>query len=805
MTRVALKGLLARRTRSILTALAIVIGVATISAAYTLSDTMRNGADALSTDAYDGTAAAVSARTAFKPSDNGYTEKPTVDASLLRDVRAVPQVGTAIGDVTNLTTKIVDAKGEPVGDGPYFGTGLDTRQPGFQALTPFRLKSGTWAAGPGQVVIDAGTADKEHYSVGDSVRIAAGGAAKRYRISGIATFGSVKSIGTATLAIFDVPTAQRLFHKEGRFDAILVGARDGASAAQVRRAIAASVPAGIQVQTAAAHDRFTLDGLKQFVNIIEIVLLAFAGVALLVGGLTIFNTLSITVAQRTREFGLLRMVGAERRQVLGTVLAEALAVGLAASVLGLVAGLGLAKALNAVFVAVGLDLPQTGTVFATRTIVVSLLVGTLVTVLAGLVPAWRATRVAPVAALRDADPNAGRVRLPGRVIRAVASVVGRPAQLLGGSAGTLARRNAMRNPGRVAVTAAALTIGVALVTAVSVLGQGLKDTTTGSLQKHITATSVVVDKDGWTPIDPQIERAAAATPGVRSATSIRQDGVLAYGQEEGINTLDPAQIGKVFDFDWKQGDKSVLAGLGSNGAVVDEGWAKEHHLSVGDGFHVTSAAGSRLDLEVRGIEKSPVIDALGLGPITISREAGAAAGLKQTRNKLTLVDAPGGSGDAVRRALAGFPEVEVQTTKAYIDDQASSIDSLLAIFNVLLAFAVIVSLFGLVNALVLATFERTREIGMLRAVGMTRRQVRRMVRHESIITALMGAFTGMAIGLGLAALVVAQWGSTGLAFGLPVGPLIAFAVVAVIAGVLAAILPARRAARMDVLTALAYE
>jgi putative ABC transport system permease protein len=805
MIRVALKGLLARRTRSILTALAIVIGVATISAAYTLSDTMRKGADALSSDSYDGTAAAVTARTAFKLSDQSATEAPTVHASLLEQVRAVPQVGAAIGDLTNLTTKIVDAKGEPIGDGPYFGTGLDTHQPGFDRLTPFRLQSGGWAAGPGQVVIDAGTAEKKHYGVGDEVRIAASGPARRYRISGIATFGSVKSIGTATLAIFDVPTAQKVFHKEGRFDAILVGARDGASPAQVRRALAAALPAGVQVRTAAAQDRFTLDGLKQFVNIIEIVLLAFAGVALLVGGFTIFNTLSITVAQRTREFGLLRMVGAERRQVLGTVLAEALAVGLVASLLGLVGGLGLAKALGAVFTAVGLDLPQTGTVFATHTIVISLLVGTLITVLAGLVPAWRATRVAPVAALRDADPNAGRVRLAGRAIRGVAGIVGRPAQLVGGSAGGLARRNAMRNPGRVAVTAAALTIGVALVTAVSVLGQGLKDTTTGSLQKHITATSVVVDKDGWTPIDPQIERTVVATPGVRTATSIRQDSVLAYGQEEGINTLDPARIGKVFDFDWKQGDKSLLAGLGSGGAVIDEGWATEHHLKVGDAFHITSAAGRRLDLEVRGIEKSPVIDALGLGPITISHEAGAAIGLTQTRNKLTLVDAPGASGDAVKRALTAYPAVRVQTTKAYVDEQAASIDQLLAIFDVLLAFAVIVSLFGLVNALVLATFERTREIGMLRAVGMTRRQVRRMVRHESIITAVLGAVTGMGIGLGLAALVVAKWGSTGLAFGLPVGSLIAFAVVAVLAGIVAAILPARRAARMDVLTALAYE
>jgi putative ABC transport system permease protein len=805
MIRVALKGLAQHRLRTVLTALAIVVGVATMSAAFTLSDTMRQASDALSSDSYGGTAAVVSAKTAYDRSVDGYTKNPTISAATLDAVRRVPQAGVAVGDLTNTQTRMLDRSGDPIGDGPYFGIGLDSRQKGFEQLTPFRLEHGRWATGASQVVIDAGTADKQHLKVGGTVAIAGDGPVQRFRVVGIARFGDVKTIGTATAAVFDLHTAQRLFGEHGRLDSVLVAGRPGTSDAAVRRALAAALPGTLQVQTAADHDRFTLDGLSQFVDIIGIVLLAFAAVAILVGAFTIFNTLSITVAQRAREFGLLRMVGAGRRQVLGSVLVEALVIGLLASAVGLAAGLGLAKGLNAALVALGLDLPQTGTVFATRTIVVSTVVGTVVTVLAGFVPAWRATRIAPVAALRSASADAHEPGLVGRGIRAVTGLLGRPAQALGGSSGRLARRNAMRNPGRVAVTALALTIGIALVTAVSVLGQGLKDTTTGSLKDRVSATYVVVDKDGYTPISASAERDVAAAKGVRTVSGLRQDGALAFGDEESVNVVDPATVGRVLDFDWKQGDRSVLAGLGRHGAIADEGWAKEHHLAVGDRFSITSAAGERIALRVDGIEKSPVIDVLGLGPITISRDAAHAAGLRETRSRFALVDAPRADKEALTAALRRHPEVQVQTKDAYIDTQAKAIDPLLGIFYVLLALAVIVSLFGLVNALVLSTFERTRELGMLRAVGMTRRQLRRMVRHESIITAVLGAALGMAAGMGIAALAVLKWGDIGLAFGLPVGALVAFTVVAVLAGVLAAVLPARRAARMDVLDALAYE
>jgi putative ABC transport system permease protein len=858
MIRVALRGLAERRFRSVLTALAIVLGVAMVSGAFVLSDTMKQGADSLSTASYKGTDAVVEARTAFDVDATDGGTAPTIPAGLLDRVRHVPEVGVAVGDVTDLNTRIVGEDGKVVGTGPYFGVGYDSRTPGAQRLSPFRLQSGRFARTADEVVVDAGTAKKQGWEVGDRAEVQAGGPARSFRISGIATFGAVKSIGTATFTVFDLGAAQRLLGRDQAYDGILVAAKPGVSKSQLRTALAGAIPPSARVTSAEKQDRYTLDGLKEFVSVLKTILLAFGGIAIFVGAFTIFNTLSITVAQRSRELALLRTIGSSRRQVLGSVVLEALVIGLLASAVGVFAGYGLGQGLSSVMASLGLDLPQTDPVFGTRTIVVSLLVGVLVTVLAGLGPAMRATRVSPVTVLREgAEIPASRLgrRLPRiamgmlalaglllavgmfaggletgarfaaivpgclllfigvalvspRLARPLASLLGRPAARLGGSAGALARGNAMRNPGRTAGTAAALMIGIALVVFVTVLAQGLKTSATDSLGKQIQSDYVVANQDGWSPIEPAAARAVAGAPGVEETSSVTGEQARAFGSTIGLNGIDPATFGRVYRYDWKDGSDATLAGLGANGAIVDKAFAADHRLKVGSPFMVTAAQGTRLRLVVRGIEVPPKLDVLSMGEVTVS-SATFARTFPTRQNRVTFVNVDGGTGtsaeQALARRLAAFPDVEVRTAAEYADAQVSWINDMLGILYVMLALAVIVSLFGIVNTLVLSVFERTRELGMLRAIGMTRRQVRRMIRHESVITALIGAALGIAVGLFLAALVTGALSSEGLEFAVPVGSLIAFVVVAIIAGMLAAILPARRAARLDPLAALQYE
>ena len=788
MTRVALKGLTQRPLRTILTTLAIVLGVALVSASFTLTDTQKSAADALSSAAYDGTDAVISTKTAFEL--DAWEKRPTVEASVLDDVRSRPGVETAVGNVDD-EAYIIGGDGKPRGTGPYFGVGFDSRTPGAERLTPFRLDAGEWATGPGEVVVDVKTADEEKLGVGDRVEIATRGGSNEFEITGVARFGTVKALGPATAAVFDLRTAQQLFDKQGVYDSILVAGDPG------------PVASGLQVQSAAANDRFDLDGLDEFIGVIRVVMLVFGFVAVLVGAFTILNTLSITVAQRTKEFGLLRMVGATKRQVMRSVLAEALILGVAASVVGTGLGYLLAQGLSGVFSALGMDLPEAGTVFAPRTILVAMLVGTLATVIAGLIPGRRATKISPVAALRDSASGDHAPGIVARMIRPAVSLLGRPAERVGGPAGALARRNAMRAPGRTAATAAALVIGVALTAAVTVIATGLKDEARSSIEGRVAAEYVVVGADGWSPIDPEIESKLAATDGVEVATSVRLGVGQAFGDEEYVNAVDPAKIGQVFDYEWVEGSSAAFAELGSDGAIVDEGWATEHGVGMGDKFVLKAPSGEDTSFTVRGIEHSSIIDVLGLGPVTISLDAFEAAAFPVERNRMTLVEATDRS--VLTGVMAGFPEAEAQTTSAYADSQAAQVDALLAIFGVLLALSVIVSLFGIVNALMLATFERTRELGTLRALGMSRRQMRRMVRHESVITALLGAGGGIVAGLGIAAIVTTVFAEEGLTFVVPVPALIAFVVVATLAGVLAAVLPARRAARLDPLSALAYE
>ena len=853
MTRLALRGLAARKLRSVLTALAIVLGVAMVTGAFVVSDTLLNGSDKLREAAYGQTDAVVAKRTAFQTDYSFGGDKTSLPAATVDEVRALPQVEAAIGDLTR-EAKIIGEDGKVVGSGPYFAIGLDASAESLDKLTPWRLQEGRFASGPGEVVLDAGTAEKEDISVGGTVRVAAEGPVREYRVVGLTHFGEVDSIGQSTVLAFDLAEAQRIFASEGRVDSVLVDAREGVSQAELNKALASVAP-GVAVTGAEAHDRFTLDGLDEFLAFIKTFLIAFGVIAVFVGAFIIFNTLSITVAQRSRELALLRTVGASRRQVLRSVVLEALVLGLAASVSGIAFGLLLATGLMALFASVGVELPETGMVFAARTAIVALVVGTGVTVIAGLVPAIRATRVSPVEALRDGAAGihqkhskrapwiAGGVSLlatalvayglfgsglsggdrlammgagslilfigvaglSSRLVVPLASLLGRPAERVGGSAGRLARRNAMRNPSRTAVTAAALMIGVALVTFVAVLATGLKESARGTMDDAIVAPHVVASSDLYSPVPAEALEAVARVDGVDVVTGVRTAEARAFGKEVFIGAVDPAKIGQVYRYDWAEGDDSVPGSLGRDGAIVRSTYAEDQGLELGERFELTARGGETLSLTVRGIDSAPPISPLNTGDVTISDQAFDRAFDSAGATYVWV----GGHGPGVKagldRALAEFPAVEAFTKQRFADEQIALVDSLLGIVYVLLALSVIVSLFGIINTLALSVFERTRELGMLRAVGMTRRQVRRMIRHESIITALIGTALGAAIGVLLGFLTVQALREDGFEFVVPAGSLVAFAVVAIVAGIVAAIGPARRAAKIEPVAALQYE
>jgi putative ABC transport system permease protein len=397
MIGVALKGLAARKVRALLTAFAIVIGVSMVSGTFVLTDTMQKAFDGVFNASYDETDAVIAGKEVVKGSTSSGT---TVPESLLAKVRALPEVEAAGGTIAlddSNKAEILGRDGTPAGSGnaPRFALANDTSEPQFSA---FKLKAGSWAEGSTQVVIDAATAGKQHYKVGDTVQVSTLGDKHRYKLTGVATFGEVDSLGGATMAIFDIDTAQTLLHKDDVFDAISIAAKEGTSSSELVRAVTPLVPATLEVKDAKEQAAADSKEINDSLAFVRYFLLGFGAIALFVGAFVIFNTLSITVAQRTREFATLRTLGGSRKQVMRSVVIEGFVIGLLASVVGLFAGVGIAKGLNAL---IGEDLPESGLVFAPRTVIVSLVLGTVITLVASILPARRATRVPPIAAVRE--------------------------------------------------------------------------------------------------------------------------------------------------------------------------------------------------------------------------------------------------------------------------------------------------------------------------------------------------------------------------------------------------------------------
>jgi putative ABC transport system permease protein len=851
MIHVALRGMARRKLRTVLTAIAIVLGVALITGTYVLTDSIKGAFGGIFTSVYRGTDATVTGKSAFSLSSENGTTAPPFGQSLLPKVRRLPDVADAVGGVGGLAHLIVNGKVVHFGGAPNLGFSVDPTRPELNTL---KLVDGKWP-GANQVVIDEATAHKKDLQVGQTIGVQASGPAIPMRISGFVHFGGAESLGGATLSGFDLPTGQRLFQRIGKLDQIRAKSKPGVTPAQLVAEIRAILPPHTQVKTGEGQAKSDAKDTESFLTFLQDFLLAFGAIALFVGAFVIVNSLSITIKQRTRELATLRTLGASRRQVRFSIVVEGFAIGTLASVVGIAVGLGLAVGLFKLFDAVGFTLPNNGLVLHTRTVVVALVVGILITVLASLLPAFRATRVPPIAAVREGaelppgrfhkyrpvgsalltvagfallvyglfGPGLGTTQillfmgvgtllifigvalLAVRFVRPLAWALGWPASRFAGAPGSLARDNARRNPQRTASTASALMIGLALVTLVAVVAAGITKSFRGAVEDLWISGYAITAQNNFDPIPIAAGNAAARAPGVQAVANVRGGDARIFKEVHQGTAVGPGGA-QIFRMKWLDGgSNAVMAQLGAHGAFVDDGFAKSHHLTIGSPLTLTAPTGRSVNLHVVGIFDPPT-GGSPFGPVTISDAAWDRIN-DSPQNLFSFVRMRTGETDAnkasLERQLKPFPNAKVQTKQEFIDNQISGLNSILNVLFVLLALSVIVSLFGIVNTLVLTVFERTRELGMLRAVGMTRRQVRRMIRAESVITALMGAVIGIVLGLVLGGLLAARIDF--IVFALPWGQVIIFAVAAIVVGLLAAIFPARRAAKLNVLEALQYE
>ncbi|MBW8059282.1 MAG: FtsX-like permease family protein [Solirubrobacterales bacterium] len=850
MTSLAVKSLWARKVRALTTTLAVVIGVAFVAGTYILTDTTFAAFDEIFEDSLAKTSVVIGARDEVEQESG---EVPSFGAAVLHRVKRVQGVRAAAG-IINTPGGFFDSRGKPIGS--RFAPKLigSNRPPALESITYIE---GHKPRDASQASIDEGAAEEAGLELGDTIRLASVERAKSFRLVGIVRLGDA-SFGGASIAGLTLSEAQRITGKEGEFDQIWVAALDGVSGAELKRRVERVAPPGLLVETAEQNAERNSNQIRDNLGFLRIALLVFAFVALLVGAFLIFNTFSITVAQRVSEFGMLRTLGAGRGQILTSVVVEALLVGLIGALLGLACGFAIAKGLNALFVAVGIDLPTTSLVLKTRTVVVALAIGIGVTLVSSFVPALRSTRVPPIAALQALEVPRSRRRgiayaalasllsvaglamvlvglfggansgaaagLMGggtvavilgvslfspRLVRPLASLAGLPLQRLRGLTGRLARENTQRNPSRTAVTATALMIGLALVAFVTVFAAGIKGSIATAVDDSFQGELVLRNSNGFSPISPGAAAAAREAPGVEIVSTLRATQAKLLGGDGGkprVSALD-RDAGSVLTIDWTEGGPETLRNFADREVILDKSFADGNGFELGDRVRFLTQIGRRPSLRVVG-EFEDKADLLGSAVVTHGVMA------RQFDQRDDLLDfvklAPGASIDAVQARLTrvidrDFPTAEVMNQEELKQSQEDQVNQLLGLIYALLALAILVSLFGIANTLALSIHERTREIGMLRAIGMSRRQVRTMVRYEAVITALIGAILGMVLGVVFAALIAQPLKDDGFTLSYPVVTLIMLLVFAAVAGVVAAIGPARRASRLDVLDALHYE
>jgi putative ABC transport system permease protein len=844
--KVVLQGLLAHKLRLALTALAIVLGVTFISGTFVLTDTLHNTFTTLFGRIYQNVDFEIRGAAAFSSnSAGGGAVRKAIPQSIATTVRHIPGVEYADGTVVTDFAQFVAPDGKAIvnGGAPTLGVSYDRNA----QLAALHLSAGTAPTSSHDVVMDAGTAQKYHFAVGDRVRVLLAGPPQTFTISGIVKFGTANNLAGATIAAFNLPTAQRLFGEEGRYDAIDVLTSPGADKTTVQRAIAAALPKGVEVVTGQTVANEQSSDINQSLSFFSTALLVFAFISLFVGGFTIFNTFSITVGQRTRELALLRIVGASRRQVFRSVLAEAFILGALASLVGLGLGVLAALGLEALLKGFGITLPSGSLVFEGRTVIVALAVGVGVTVVAAISPARRAVRIPPVAALADyrADEQESSRRrivvgsvfallgiaslvfglskpaiqlvglgavalfigigmLAPVVARPMSSVIGRPLASLLGISGKLGRENSMRSPRRTAQTASALMVGLALVSTIAVFGASLSKSATSSVDNAINANYIITNsaQGGSGGFSNSVSTVAAKLPGVTAVSTVYQGEFEIRHSLSNLTAVSTTDLPRTVILRMQSGKGA--ASLAAGELLIDTNTANSKHLSVGSVVSVKFAQTGTSTLRIGGIFQPNAL----LGSYLVGDSYFLAhfdnplpvAVLLRTENEDPAV------AKAVHSGLRPYANLKIQTRSAFEKSQQQQVNQLLGLIYALLALAVVIALIGIVNTLMLSVFERTHEIGLLRAVGMKRRQVRAMIRSESVILAIFGAIIGIVIGTALGtafAESLKQQGITDIV--IPVASLVVFLILSAVLGLGAASWPARRAAKLDVLTAIATD
>lgn len=841
MLRHTFRALLARKLRLALSGFAVVLGVGFVSGALTLTDSLGRVFDDLFRSVNQSTAVEVRGVESFDNSGQGGPAEPQrtpVTRSLLDTLRAVPGVAAAVGDVIG-TVAVIDRDGKAYDNGgaPDFGANHDANP----LTTPFTLRSGRAPMADDEIALDATTARDVGVGPGDRLTVVAPVGRLEVRVVGVFGFGDNDNIANATYVTFSQERAEEILSRPGEYDEIRLAAEPGVSDVELRDRVRAVLPPRLQALTGDESAAESAKAVKEALGFFTTFLLVFASVAVFVGGFLIFNTFTILVTQRQRELALLRALGASRRQVVGAVLLEAVVVGALASAIGLGLGVLLAVALQAALRAAGGPLPDADLVVEPSTVVTCFVVGTLVTCVAALVPARRASLVPPVAALRDAaveEPSRRRSAVLGcllllggsvaiargvdgdlkalglgallsflgvaglspLVARPVARVIGAP--LARGVPGRLGRLNAMRSPRRTAATSAALMIGLALVATVSILGASVKASAESFIQGALAADLVVQNEQFFQPLPVTVASELDALPETDVVDALRYEAAQVGPDPDDVEfvTAAPAgSVGRTLRLEPVAGQMRLAA----DRVLLSDKTADDYDVAPGDTLSFTFGRGDTRSFVVSGVYAENQL----LGPVLLDDSVFPLLSSEQD-GVLLVTAAQGVTGAelalAVEAVAAGYPGASVADPQAFAEQATAQIDVVIVIVNVLLSLSVLIAVLGIVNTMALAVLERTRELGLLRAVGLDRRRMRRMVRVESVVVAIFGAVLGIAVGSAFGVTLqraLVDDGITELRF--PVGTLLGYVLLTGVAGVVAAVLPARRAARLDVLDALA--